>query len=344
MEFSAQSIAELLGGLVDGDEDVKVTDISKIEEGKPGTLTFLANPKYTNFIYTTQASIVIVANDFKPEETLQSTLIRVKNPYRAFATLLDKIHNNHKFTPGISPNAFVDESAKIDSSSYIGPFTYVGKNAVVGKNVRIYPQAYIGDNASVGNDSIIYSGVKIFENCKVGKSCIIHGNSVLGSDGFGFVKNDDNKKVPQVGNVILEDYVEIGASVTIDRATLGSTIIRKGVKLDNLIQIAHNVEVGDYTMIASQTGISGSTKIGKNCLIGGQVGIVGHIQIADEVKIAAQSGISNHIKENGAVVQGSPAFKINDYQKSLVLFKNLPKLFKEVNDLRKQLNELRDNS
>ncbi len=343
MEFSAQSIAELLGGLVEGDKAVKVNDISKIEEGKPGTLTFLANPKYTKYIYSTQASIVIVANDFKPEETLKSTLIRVENPYQAFATLLDTIHNNGKFVPEISPDAYVDESAEVDASSLIGAFSYLGKNVRIGKNTKIFPQVYIGDNVVIGDNCILYAGVKVFEKCLVGNGCIIHGNTVLGSDGFGFVQNTDenNKKVPQIGNVILEDNVEIGANVTIDRATMGSTIIRKGAKLDNLIQIAHNVEIGENTMIASQTGISGSTKIGKNCLFGGQVGTVGHIQIADEVKVAAQSGISNSIKEVGAIVQGSPAYNIKDYQKSLVLFKNLPKLFKEVNQLRKELSQLK---
>jgi UDP-3-O-[3-hydroxymyristoyl] glucosamine N-acyltransferase len=342
MEFTAQDIAVLLNGSVEGDESVIVSDISKIEEGRPGTLTFLANPKYTKYIYTTQASVILVEKEFKPEKSLESTLIRVENPYKAFALLLEKIQNNHRFTPGTDPAAFVDTTACIGEGTFVGAFTFIGKKAVIGKNVKIYPNVFIGDYTTIGDDCVLFAGVRVFDNCHIGKDCVIHGNTVIGSDGFGFAQNSESsyKKIPQIGNVIIEDHVEIGANSCIDRATMGSTIIRSGVKLDNLIQIAHNVEIGENTVMASQTGIAGSTKIGKNCIFGGQVGIVGHITIADEVKIAAQSGISNSIRETGAIVQGSPAFSIKDYQKSLVQFKNLPKLFKEVNDLRRELNRL----
>lgn len=343
MEYSAKAIAELLNGSVDGNSDVTVSEISKIEEGKPGTITFLANPKYTKFIYTTNASIVIVSKNFIPEHEINSTLVRVENPYQAFAHLLEAVSNQSNGIHGISELAYIHNSSVIPETSFLGAFAYVGKNCVIGQNVKIYPHVFLGDGVEIGDNSILYSGVKIFANCKVGNSCIIHGNTVIGSDGFGFARNSgtEYEKIPQIGNVIIGDNVEIGANSCIDRATMGSTVIHKGVKLDNLIQVAHNVEIGENTVIASQTGIAGSTKIGKNCIFGGQVGIVGHIQIANEVKIAAQSGVANNIKEKGAILQGSPAYNIKDYQRSLVMFRKLPDLFKQINKLEKEIKRLK---
>jgi UDP-3-O-[3-hydroxymyristoyl] glucosamine N-acyltransferase len=332
MELTAKSIAKFLNGTVEGDQDVVVSDVSKIEEGKPGSLSFLANPKYSKYIYSTSASIVLVNDNFVPEQKINTTIIRVEDAYRAFASLLDMYNQNTRHFKGIDPQTHIDKSVSIDESVYVGPFAYIGKNAKIGKNVQIHPQVYVGDNTEIGDNTILYSGVKVFDACVVGKDCIIHGGTIIGSDGFGFApKNQaDYKKIPQIGNVIIEDNVEIGSNSSIDRATMGSTIIRTGVKMDNLVQIAHNVEVGAHTVMASQVGIAGSTKIGKNCMIGGQVGIVNHLTIADEVKIAAQSGVGSSIHEKGAIIQGSPAFKIKEYQKSLVIFKNLPKIQKEV--------------
>ncbi|MCF8372806.1 MAG: UDP-3-O-(3-hydroxymyristoyl)glucosamine N-acyltransferase [Bacteroidales bacterium] len=334
MELTAKSIAEFLNGKVEGDQEVVVNDVSKIEEGKPGSLTFLANPKYSKYIYTTSASIVIVNDSFVAEKIINSTLIRVEDAYRAFAALLEMYNKNTKKLKGIDPQTHIDKSVVIDESVYVGPFAYIGENARIGKNVQIHPQVFVGDNAEVGDNTILFPGVKVFNNCIVGKDCIIHGGTIIGSDGFGFApKNQkDYKKVPQIGNVVIEDNVEIGSNSSIDRATMGSTIIRTGVKMDNLVQIAHNVEIGEHTVMASQVGIAGSTKIGKNCMIGGQVGIVNHLTIADEVKIAAQSGVGSSIYEKGAIIQGSPAFNIKEYQKSLVIFKNLPRIQKEIHE------------
>ena len=344
MELSAKNIAKYLNGEVEGNQDVVVNDVSKIEEGKPGSLTFLANPKYAKYIYSTAASIVIVNKDFEAEQAVKSTLIRVEDAYGAFATLLDMYDQSNKQEPGIDPQSAIDKTAEVGKEVYVGACAVIGKNAKIGNNVEIHPQVYIGDNAEVGDNTILYSGVKVFKNCILGKDCIIHGGTVIGSDGFGFApKNQkDYKKIPQIGNVIIEDNVEIGSNSSIDRATMGSTIIRTGVKMDNLVQIAHNVEVGAHTVMASQVGIAGSTKIGRNCMIGGQVGIVNHLTIADEVKIAAQSGISSNISEVGAIVQGSPAFNIKEYQKSLVIFKNLPKIQKIINELSRFFREVQE--
>lgn len=343
MEFTAQTIAAYLRGDIDGNPDVKVFNISKIEEGTPGTLSFLANPQYTHYIYTTKASIVLVNRDFKPEKPISSTLIRVDDAYKAFASLLDLYVSQKPDVKGIEENSYIDKSAKIGDNVYIASFAYVGKNVIIGNNVKIYPHVYIGNNAEIKDNTVLYSGVKIYHDCKIGESCTLHCGVVIGSDGFGFApqKNSDFKKVPQIGNVVIEDFVEIGANTTIDRATLGSTIIRRGVKLDNLIQIAHNVEIGENTVICAQSGISGSTHVGRDCMIGGQVGIIGHITIADEVKIAAQSGIGGSVKEKGAVIQGSPAFPIMDFQKSYVVFKQLPELRKQIAELQKQIAELK---
>lgn len=345
MEFTAQQIADLLQGIIEGDTNAKVTNLSKIEEGKPGTLTFLANPKYTEYIYSTGASIAIVNNDFVAEQKLPEglTLIRVPDAYACFAKLLDFYNQAKANKAGIEQPSFIDPSAKIGTDVYIGAFAYIGKNAVIGDNAKIYPQTYIGDNATVGENSVLYSGVKIYHECKIGNNCTIHASSVIGADGFGFAPNSENnyQKVPQIGNVIIEDHVEIGSNVSIDRATLGSTIIRRGAKIDNLIQIAHNVEIGENTVIASQTGIAGSTKLGKNMMIGGQVGIIGHLKIADGVKIAAQSGIGQNIETEGTIVQGSPAFSIGDYKRSYVLFRSLPQLKEQLNKLAAELAALK---
>lgn len=345
MEFTAQQIAELLNGVVEGNPDVVVSDLSKIEEGRPNTLSFLANPKYTEYIYETNASIVIVSKDFEAERPVKDTLtlIRVDNAYESFAQVLDAYNQQKEAIAGIDENASIHESSKLGDNCYVGPFATIGANCEIGNNVKIYSSASIGDNVKIGDNTVVHAGVKIFDRSDIGAHCIFHMNVVIGADGFGFAPNAANnyKKVAQIGNVIVEDNVEIGANTCIDRATLGSTIIRKGVKLDNLIQVAHNVEIGENTVIAAQTGIAGSAKIGKNCMIGGQVGIVGHIKIGDGVKIAAQSGIGNSI-EPGQMVQGSPAFGIGDYKRSYVGFRKLPELLEKIEALEKELEALRE--
>lgn len=342
MEFSAKAIAEFINGKIEGDENVIVTNVSKIEEGLPGTLSFLANPKYTNFIYSTKASIVIVDNNFVPEKKINSTLIRVEEPYAAFASLLELYSKFKNNKIGIDSLAFVDSSCDYGEDIYIGAFTYISKNVKIGDNVKIYPQVYIDDNVSIGDNTIIFPGVKIYYDSKIGRNCIIHAGTIIGSDGFGFAPNNENyKKIPQVGNVIIEDNVEIGANTTVDRATMGSTRIGKGVKLDNLIQVAHNAEIGENSVIAAQTGISGSTILGKDMMVGGQVGFAGHIKIADEVKIGAQSGINSSIKTKGQIVLGSPAFDIKKFQKSAAIFKNLPDLRLKIIELEKQIEEIK---
>ncbi len=328
MEFTAKKIAKKLNGKIIGDPKTIANNISRIEDGKPNTLSFLANPAYEKYLYTTKSSIVLVNNNIKLKDTeIKPTLILVEDSYKSFADLLTYIAKQKKEKTGISKNAFINKTAKIGNNSYIGDGTYIGQNVKIGKNVKIYPQVFIDDNVKIGDNTKLYSGVKIYSDCILNENCTIHSGTIIGSDGFGFApqKNNDYKKIPQLGNVIIKENVEIGANCTIDRATMGSTIIHKGVKLDNLIQIAHNVEIGENTVIAAQTGISGSSKIGKNCMIGGQVGIAGHLTIADDVKIAAQSGIGKNITKKGEVVQGSPAFNIRDYQKSYVIFKNLSK-------------------
>jgi UDP-3-O-[3-hydroxymyristoyl] glucosamine N-acyltransferase len=340
MKFSALQIASMLNGIVEGDNEVAVSGLSKIEEGTPGTLTFLANPKYTSFIYQTKASIAIVSKDFVAEETLPNTLtiIRVDDAYASFAKLLEAYNQLTKPKPSIHASAVIADSATIGKDVYIGAFVYIGENTQIGDGAAIHAGTIIGDKVSVGNNSTINAGVKIYADCQIGNHCTLHAGVVIGGDGFGFAPNSENNyaKVPQIGNVIIEDHVEVGANSTIDRATLGSTIIRKGVKIDNLIQIAHNVEIGENTVIAAQTGIAGSTKIGKNCMIGGQVGIVGHITIADGTKIAAQSGVGSDIKEPNTIIQGSPAFSIMDYKKSYVGFRKLPDLMRRIEDLEKK--------
>ena len=345
MKFSAKQIAGILNGTVEGNEEVLVSGISKIEEGSPETLTFLANPKYTPFIYDTNASIVIVSREFKPEKSLKPdcTLIRVDDPYGSFAQLLEFYNQFKGSKSGIEQPSFISETAKYGTDCYIGAFSYLGNNVQIGNGVKIYPQCYIGDNVTIGDNTILFPGVKVYHDCIIGAHCTIHASTVVGSDGFGFAPNSENnyKKVPQIGNVIIEDHVEIGSNTSIDRATMGSTIIRKGVKLDNLIQIAHNVEVGENTVMAGGVFIAGSTKIGKNVMIGGQSGVVGHIKVADGVKIAGQSGISSTVNKEGEILQGSPAFPIGEYKRCYIHFRNLQKFYDRLGKVENEIRLLK---
>jgi UDP-3-O-[3-hydroxymyristoyl] glucosamine N-acyltransferase len=336
VKFTAEQIATLLQGDIVGNPQEEVFKLAKIEEGTKGSLTFLANPKYTSFIYKTQASVTIVNKDFTPDNPITTTLIKVDDAYKAFSKLLEYYNQVKNNKIGIEKPIFVSETASYQKDVYLGAFCYLGENVKLGKNVKIYPNVYVGDNVVIGDNVMIFSGAKIYSECIIGNNCVIHSGAIVGADGFGFTPNQEGvySKVPQTGNVILEDNVDIGAGTTIDRATLGSTIIRKGVKLDNQIQIAHNVEIGENTVIAAQTGIAGSTKIGKNCMIGGQVGIVGHLTIGDNVRIQAQSGIGRNVKDN-ETLQGSPALNYGDYNKSYVHFKNLPKIVNRLNELEK---------
>jgi UDP-3-O-[3-hydroxymyristoyl] glucosamine N-acyltransferase len=345
MEFTAQQIALVLNGTVDGDPDVTVSNLSKIEEGTPGTMTFLANPVYNAFIYTTKASIIVVNNDFVPAQPVAGTLIRVENAYSAFAKLLDLYNKMQPVKKGISKQAHVTPSAEVGEDVYIGEFVWVGDKVRIGKNTRISPQVFIGDHVKIGENTVIYPGVKIYHGCVIGDNCILHGGVVVGSDGFGFAPQADNQyhKIPQVGNVVIEADVEVGSNTTIDRATLGSTLIRKGVKLDNLIQVAHNVEIGENTVIAAQTGISGSTKIGRNCMIGGQVGLVGHITIGDNVKIGAGSGVEASIKENSTYL-GAPAIEVGKARRNFIHWRNLDEIVKTVFRLEKEMKKYRSNN
>lgn len=342
MNFTATVIAEFLKGEVEGNPDASVNDISKIEEGKPGTLSFLANPKYEKFIYETQSSIVIVNADFKPQKEISATLVRVQNAYESFAALLRLYEQSKPRKSGISKMAAISDSASLGKDLYVGEYTVISGNASIGDGAQLYPQVYVGDHVKIGEGTVLHPGVKIYEACEIGSHCVIHAGAIIGADGFGFAPNQDNnyEKVPQVGKVIIEDHVEIGANTTVDRATMGATVLRKGVKLDNLIMIAHNVEIGENTVIAGQSGISGSTKVGKNCMFGGQVGLIGHITIASGVKIAAQSGITKDIKQEGIVVQGSPAFEFGPYQRSYLLFRNLPKIRDQIIDLERKVEKL----
>ena len=343
MKFTANQIAEILDGEIDGNENAEVYKLSKIEEGEEGSLTFLSNPKYTPYIYSTKASIVIVNRDFVVENKIETTLIKVKDAYISFSKLLE-FYNEVKLNKvGIELPSFISEKAEIGENLYLGAFSYISNNVILGDNVKIYPNVYIGDNVVIGSNTTIFAGAKIYSETIIGEYCSIHSGAIIGADGFGFAPNADGtyNKIPQIGNVIIEDNVDIGAATTIDRATLGSTIIRKGVKLDNQIQIAHNVEIGKNTVIAAQTGIAGSTKIGENCMIGGQVGIVGHITIGNNVRIQAQSGISRNIKDND-VIQGTPAIGYSNYNKSYVYFKKLPELVAKLNSLEKEIKALKN--
>ena len=336
-------MAEVLHGTVEGNPEAFFTKLAKIEEGDSESLTFLANPAYTHFIYTTQAAVVIVNKDFAPEQKINATLVRVENAYTAFSTLLEMYNQIKLNKTGISDQATISGSAKIGKDAYIGAQAFIGENVVIGDHVKIYPLCYVGDNVVIKSNTTLFASVTVYSDNVIGANCILHSGVIIGADGFGFAPQADGtyKKVSQTGNVVIEDDVEIGANTCIDRATLGSTIIHKGCKIDNLVMIAHNVEVGENTVIVSQTGIAGSTKIGKHVTIGGQVGIVGHITIADKVMIQAQSGIAASIKEPGTIVQGAPAYNIKDYLRSYVHYKNLPKIVDRINELEKEIEKLK---
>ena len=338
MKFTAEQIAGILGGEVVGNPNAEVHTLSKIEEGSAGSLTFLANPKYNNYIYTTLATITIVNNTFVPEEALTTTMIKVEDAYLSFSKLLEFYDQVKNSKNGIEQPSVISDNVKYGENLYLGSFSYIGSNVVLGDNVKIYPNCFIGNNVLIGNNVSIFAGAKIYSETQIGNNCAIHSGAIIGSDGFGFAPNSDGtySKIPQIGNVIIEDNVDVGSCTTIDRATMGSTIIRKGVKLDNQIQIAHNVEIGENTVIAAQAGVAGSTKIGQNCMIGGQVGISGHLTIGNNVRIQAQSGVGRNISD-GKIIQGSPAFEYNDFSKSYVHFKNLPKLMTEIQELKKQM-------
>ena len=343
MEVTAERIAQHFNGEIIGDPNVKVSSVAKIEQGKPGNICFLANPKYENYLYTCKASVIIINKTFKPKEPVEPTLILVDNAYEAVASLLDLLNTlKREQKRGKSWFSRCAWSSKIGKGVYVGEYSVVGRKSVVGKNTQIYPQVYVGNNVTIGENVILYPGVKIYDGCKIGNNCILHANVVIGSDGFGFAPTQDGsyKKIPQTGIVILEDNVEIGSNTVVDRATMGATIIRKGVKLDNLIQIAHNVEVGSNTVMASQVGIAGSTKVGEWCMFGGQVGLAGHIKIGNKVNLGAQSGVPGSLKDGQALI-GTPPIEMKNYFKSSVLFKKLPDMAAELNSLKKEIEELK---
>ncbi len=342
MELTAKQLAELVHGTLDGDEHVKINTYSKIEEAHEGSLTFLANPKYTHFIYSTQASAVLVHNDFVAEHPIKATLIRVEDPYSTLAILLNMLQESlNPRKKGIEQPSYVSEGVALPEDIYLGAFAYIGKGVKIGKGAQIYPQVYVGDNVTIGENVTLYPGCRIYHGCKIGDNCIIHAGVVIGSDGFGFAPhNGDFIKISQVGNVVIEDNVEIGANTTLDRATMGSTVIRHGVKLDNLIQVGHNVEIGESTVMAAQTGIAGSTKIGKNNMFGGQVGIAGHITIGDNNGIGAQSGIPNNLG-SGLRVIGSPVVNALDFARQQVYFKRLPEMANDIKKLKKEIDSLK---
>ncbi|WP_432712619.1 UDP-3-O-(3-hydroxymyristoyl)glucosamine N-acyltransferase [Pedobacter sp.] len=345
MQFTAKQISELLSGTVEGDENVQVAELSKIEDGKPGSLCFLSNPKYENFLYSTEASVVIVRKDFVPTQEVRCTLIKVIDPYSAFSVLLDKykeVMSQGENRSGIEQPSFVHPTAKIGNNVYIGAFSYVSAFVVIGDNTKIYPHVFIGDHSRIGDDGVIHPGVKLYNHSVLGNRVMIHSNTVIGSDGFGFAPQKDGTytKIAQIGNVVIEDDVEIGSNTTIDRATMGSTFIRNGVKLDNLIQIAHNVDVGPHTVVAAQTGISGSTKLGGNSIIGGQVGIAGHLNIAKGTQIGAQAGLNFNITEEYKQWHGSPAQPLRNWMRASVIFKQLPNVEQRIAKLEAAIKEL----
>ena len=341
MTFTAEQIAALLEGTVEGNGAATVNTFAKIEEGKEGAISFLANPKYIQFVYDCDSSIVIVGKDFRAERAVKPTLIRVPNAYESFALLLRKYEEFKHQKVGIEQPSFISEKATLGTDVYVGAFVKIGDRVTIGNGAKIHSNVVIGDGVVIGEGTQIFPNAVVYEDCKIGNYCTIHSGSVVGGDGFGFAPNSENnyEKIPQIGNVILEDRVEIGSNCSIDRATMGSTIIRKGVKLDNLVQVAHNVEIGENTVIAAQSGVAGSTKIGKNCMIGGQVGIIGHLEIADGTKIAAQSGVGQSITKPNTIIQGSPAFEIGPYRKSYVGFKRLPEIMVKLNSIEKEIEK-----
>ena len=343
MQFSAAQIAMLISGRIEGDPNAAVAAFGKIEEASAGQLSFLANPKYEEYLYSTCASVVIVNESLELKQPVGATLIRVPDAYSAFASLLAKYQEIEvQQLSGIQEPSFIGKTAKLGEKVFVGAFAYVSEGVTIGNNVKIHPQVYIGANVRIGDNTVLHAGVKIYHNCVIGSHVTVHAGSVIGGDGFGFAPQQDGsfKKIPQIGNVQIEDNVEIGANVTIDRATIGSTVIRKGAKLDNLIQIAHNVDIGADTVIAAQAGISGSTKIGSGVMIGGQAGIVGHVQIADGARINAQSGVSKSIKEKGSAVTGSPAYDYTSALRSQAISRNLPELQKKLKELEEQIKQL----
>lgn len=342
MEFTAATIAGFLKGEIEGDPETTVNTIARIEEGLPGALSFLANPKYEHFIYSTRSSVVLVNRTFKASGTIEATLIRVDNAYEAFASLLKLVDQARPRKKGIHPTAVIETSARIGSDVYIGAYSYIGENCIIGSNCSVYPHVYIGDNSRIGDNCTINPGVTVYHECIIGEGCTIHAGSVIGSDGFGFAPQSETEfmKIPQLGNVVIEDHVEIGANVAIDRATMGSTVIRKGVKLDNLIQIGHNVEIGENTVMAGQTGIAGSTKVGRNCMFGGQVGIAGHLKIADGTMIGAKAGVAGNVKNENSVLLGIPAIDHKDFLRSSVIYRKLPDLKTRVDSLEREVVKL----
>lgn len=342
MEITAQQLATMVNGTVDGNSSVVINNYAKIEEAQAGCLTFLANPKYTNFIYETQASAVLVRKDFQPEHEVKTTLIRVEDPYATLAMLLNYV--NSLMQPqrvGVEQPAYISEGVELHEDTYVGAFAYIGKGVKLGKNVKIYPQVYVGDGVELGDDVTLYPGVKIYHGCKIGNRCMVHAGTIIGSDGFGQAPQADGtfQKIAQVGIVIIEDDVEIGANTTIDRATMGATVIKKGVKLDNLIQVAHNVEIGENTVMAAQVGVAGSTKIGKNNMVGGQVGFAGHITVGDNNGIGAQSGIPNSLGSNQRVL-GSPATNALEFARQVVFMKRLGDMNSDLRNIKKKLEQL----
>ncbi|GGH10384.1 UDP-3-O-(3-hydroxymyristoyl)glucosamine N-acyltransferase [Mucilaginibacter phyllosphaerae] len=344
MQFTAKDIAFMLNGTVEGDPLVAVSRLAKIEEGSNGALSFLANPKYEQYLYTTQASVVIVNNDLQLTAPVKATLVRVENAYTSFSLLLEKYNTIKLNKTGIEEPSFIHKSAKIGKDPYIGAFTYISQDVVIGDNCRIYPGCYIADNVKLGNNVTLFPGVKVYFDCVIGNNVVIHSGAIVGSDGFGFAPNADGSytKVAQIGNVIIEDNVEVGANTTLDRATMGSTYIRKGAKIDNLVQIAHNVDIGQNTVIAAQAGIAGSTKLGESVMLGGQVGVVGHISLAKGTKVQAQSGVGRTIKEEGKSWAGSPAIAYAADMRSNVVVSRLPELERRVNELEKIIKELKN--
>lgn len=341
MTYTAQQIADFLHGEVVGNPEVTVSSFSKIEEGKPNSLTFLANPKYTSFIYETQSDIVLVNRDFVPEKPIKATLIKVDNAYTALGSLMELVSKSTKQKNGVESMSYISDLATLGKDVYVGSFAYIADNVTIDDYSKIYPHSYIGDNVKIGKNTIIYPGVKIYHNSIIGSNVIIHSGAVIGADGFGFSKEGYiYHKIPQLGNVVIEDDVEIGANTTIDRSVMSSTIIHKGVKLDNLIQIAHNCEIGENTAMAAQVGIAGSTKIGENCVLGGQVGIGGHITIGKNSQIGAQSGIISNIKEGSELI-GSPAYPVKNFFRSSIIIPKLPDIYKQINAMERELNELK---
>ena len=341
MEFSAKQIAAIIQGEVIGDENATVHTFAKIEEGIPGAISFLSNPKYTPYIYESQSSIILVNKDFEPEHEIKATLIKVDNAYESLAKLMNLYEMSKPKKQGIDSLAFVSPTAHIGENVYVGAFAYIGENTVIGDNTLVYPHTYVGDNVKIGSNCLLYSNVTIYHDCHIGNECVLHSGAVIGADGFGFAPTPQGyEKIPQIGIVILEDRVDIGANTCVDRATMGATIVHSGVKLDNLVQVAHNDEIGSHTVMAAQVGIAGSTKIGEWCMFGGQVGIAGHIKIGDKVNLGAQSGVPGSIKSESQLI-GTPPMEPKQYFKAAVVHKNLPELQQELRNLRKELEELK---